>query len=400
MRPTRRRAADTAPEQLACGDESRAEDDTVTNFELREEIDHGGKKYFLQTSLLPQKGLIQSSFFKNGALFDTVQVSVDGKASGDEMRRATKEAHLENKQKFLLILGVSDRIRSSDDPKPHLRIAQALFKRRLYQEAIQEAQKSIAKGNKDSLPTMLIGEAYFETGEYDKAFTATRAGIEITPEYPDGHNLLGKIYLKQRKCKAAMECFTRAIGLNLYYGEPYLNLARAFLLNSIVKEDYELSRDLNAVFMSNLDRATQLDPFLDHDRIEEAKKLFREKDYPGAYDSLEAAKLRSMRGGIDDILLDLHIMLLSEGEEFQEAEIEKYLNRVREIVDQNPTFADGYNSLGILYTAKCKIFMDRASKAFRKALEINANYQKAQKNLRLSENDRQGIFILLKALLD
>jgi hypothetical protein len=44
--------------------------------------------------------------------------------------------------------------------------------------------------------------------------------------------------------------------------------------------------------------------------------------------------------------------------------------------------------------------MDKASAAFRKALEINANYNKAKKNLRLSENDRQGIFILLKALLD
>ncbi len=44
--------------------------------------------------------------------------------------------------------------------------------------------------------------------------------------------------------------------------------------------------------------------------------------------------------------------------------------------------------------------MDKASEAFSKALEINNNYKKAQKNLRLAENDRQGIFILLKALLD
>ena len=372
----------------------------MTSFELREEIDHGGKKYFLQTSLLPQKGVVQSSFFKNGILFDTVRVAVDGKAAPDALRLAAKTVHLENKQKFLLILGVSDRVRSSDDPKPHLRIAQALFRRRLYHEAIQEAQKSIAKGSKDSLPNMLIGEAYYEMGDLEKAFEATRAGIDITPEYPDGHNLLGKIYLKQQKCKGAIECFTRAIGLNLYYGEPYLNLARAFLLNTIVKEDYELSRDLDTVFASNLDRAMQLDPYLVHDRIEEAKRRFEEKDLNGAYESLEEAKQRSNRGGIDDIILDLHMMLLSEGEEFQEEEIEKYLDRVREIVDQNPTFADGYNSLGILYTAKCKIFMDRASRAFRKALDINTNYQKAQKNLRLSENDRQGIFILLKALLD
>jgi len=44
--------------------------------------------------------------------------------------------------------------------------------------------------------------------------------------------------------------------------------------------------------------------------------------------------------------------------------------------------------------------MDKASEAFNKALEINSRYEKARKNLRLTENDRQGIFILLKALLD
>ncbi len=372
----------------------------MTSFELREEIDHGGKKYFLQTSLLPKKGIIQSSFFRDGVLFDTVQAAADHAGKPDDLRRATKEAHLENKRKFLAVLGASERIRSSEDPKLHLKIAQALFKRRLYQEAIQEAQKSTRKGSRDSLSAMLVGESYYEMGDFEKAFEAMRAGIEVTPDYPDMHNLLGKIYLKQQRCRPAIESFKRAIELNLYYGEPYLNLARAYLLNTIVKEDYDLSRDIDAAVMGNLERAEQLDPYLMHDRLEEARSLFRAKDFDGAYGVLESVKQPSMRGGIDDIILDLSLMLLSDGAEFREAEIEEHLERIREIVDQNPTFADGYNSLGILYTAKCKIYMDMASEAFRKALEINANYQKAQKNLRLSENDRQGIFILLKALLD
>jgi tetratricopeptide (TPR) repeat protein len=372
----------------------------VTSFDLREEIDHGGKKYFLQTSLLQKKGIIQSSFFRDGVLFDTVQTPIDGTRAPDDARRATKEAHLENKRKFMLVLEVGERIRSSEDPKPHLKIAQALFKRHLYQEAVHEAARSIKKGAKDSLSSMLIGESYYEMGDFEKAFEATRAGIEFTPDYPDMHNLLGKIYLRQQRCAPAIESFKRAIELKNYYGEPNLDHARAYLLNTIVKEDYELSRDLDANFLGNLERAEQLDTFLAHDRLEEARALFKEKDYDGAYAALDSAKQPSMRGGIDDIILDLYLMLLYDGEEFQEGDIEKHLDRVREIVDQNPTFADGYNSLGILYTAKCKIYMDRASTAFRKALEINTSYQKAQKNLRLSENDRQGIFILLKALLD
>jgi tetratricopeptide (TPR) repeat protein len=372
----------------------------VTGFELREEIDHGGRKYFLQTSLLPQRGIIQSSFFRNGVRFDTAHIAIDGKASAEELRRATKETHLDNKRRFLIVLGVSDRASGADDPKPHLRIAQALARRHLCEEAIREARRAIGKGNKDSLPYFIIGSCNFDVGNFDEALKAVETGLAINPEYPDLHNLLGAIHLKQRRCRQAIECFNRAIGLNLYYGEPYLNLARAFLLNTIVKEDYELSRDIETVFHGNLDRASQLDPYLVADRVEEAKRLFREKDYALAYETLESAKSRPERGGIDDIVLDLYMMLLNDGEDLREEDIEDYLERVREIVEQNPTFADGYNSLGILYTAKCKIFMDRANKAFRKALEINSNYQKAQKNLRLSENDRQGIFILLKALLD
>ena len=103
---------------------------------------------------------------------------------------------------------------------------------------------------------------------------------------------------------------------------------------------------------------------------------------------------------VDDIILELYLSLVQSGDEMEEGEIEKYLDKVSGILDRNPTFADAWNSLGLLYTAKCKIFMDKASEAFRKALEINNDYDKARKNLRLTENDRQGIFILLKALLD
>ncbi len=372
----------------------------MTGFELREEIDHAGRKYFLQTSMLPQKGIIQSSFFRNGVPFDTTDVAIDGKAPAEALRRATKEAHLENKRRFLILLGVTDRVRQSDDPKPHLRVAQALARRHLLDEAIQEARHAIEKGNKDSLPHLIIGSCSFEAGKFDAAIKAVENGLAINPEYPDLHNLLGVIHLKQRRCRAAIDCFNRAIGLNLYYGEPYLNLARAFLLNTIIKEDYELARDLDTAFLGNLDRAVQLDPYLASNRVEEARSLFRGKEYELAYEALESAGGRSERGGIEDIVLDLYLMLLYDGENLREEDIEGHLESVRQIVDQNPTFADGHNSLGILYTAKCKIFMDRANKAFQKALEINGNYQKAQKNLRLSENDKQGIFILLKALLD
>jgi hypothetical protein len=81
-------------------------------------------------------------------------------------------------------------------------------------------------------------------------------------------------------------------------------------------------------------------------------------------------------------------------------EIDRSIDRVKLEMEANPGYADLQNDLGILYTAKCKIFIDKAHQAFNGALTINKSYRKAEKNLKLAANDRQGIHFLLKALLD
>ena len=370
------------------------------SFELREEIDHGGMKYFLQTSYVPNKERIESSFFKNGVLFDTRTKTVEGKTPSEVLKSLSRDVHNENKKRFLFILEIKDRIRDAVNPKPHLRLAQALFKRNLFTEAIREAQQAITKGDDSSIPLIVIGESYYRLKEYKKAYKALEIGLKLDPEYPDLHNLIGLIYLVEKKCGKAIESFNRAITLNLYYGEPYLNLVRAYLLNTIVKEDYELSKDLEEKFRMNVEKAAQLCPFIQGNDLEEARRRFSEKDYKGALEQLDMISDASGREGVEDIFLDLYFSVLYRGDSLEESDIERFLESVKQIIDQNPTYADGYNSLGVLYTAKCKILMDRASEAFQRALEINNRYQKAKKNLRLAENDRQGIFILLKALLD
>jgi len=370
------------------------------SFELREEIDHAGVKYFLQTSFLPHKEQVESSFFKNGVLFDTLVTKADGSMSENRLKELSREVHLGNKRKLLFLLDVKDRIKDSINPKPHLRLAQALFKRNLCAEAIREAQQAITKGDKSSLPFIVIGESYYGMGEYKKAFSALEEGVKLDPEYPDLHNLMGLIYLIEKKCSKAIESFIRAISLNLYYGAPYFNLARAYVLNTIIKEDYELSKGIEDKFKTNIDKAAQLCPFIQGEKLEEARALFGEQRYKDTLELLDSITESEKQDGVEDIFLELYLSVLHNGEMLSEEDIERFLQRVGQIIDQNPTYADGYNSLGILYTAKCKIFMDKASEAFSKALEINSKYKKAQKNLRLAENDRQGIFILLKALLD
>ncbi|MDD3643552.1 MAG: hypothetical protein PHQ19_08840, partial [Candidatus Krumholzibacteria bacterium] len=224
--------------------------------------------------------------------------------------------------------------------------------------------------------------------------------IDLSPDYPDLLNLKGRIHLKRKQCGEAVESFIRAIEINTYYGEPHLNLLRAYLLNTIIKQDYELSRGLEEKLRKNLDRLRQLNPFIRPEKLDAVRRLCEEKSYEDALAILDELEAGGARNPVDDIMLELYLSLLQGAQEFEDGEIESYLARIREILDRNPTFADAWNSLGILYTAKCKIFMDKSMEAFQKALEINDEYAKAKKPMRLTENDRHCIFILLKALLD
>ncbi len=370
------------------------------SFELREEIKRNGEKYFIHTTFLPEDKTVKTSFFKEGRCFDHFTRRYDGIDSRDSVVELSKSFHGRNRDNFLLLLEAKRKIGSSKKPSSHLKLARTLLLRNLFEEAIEEAETAINKGEKGSGPYKIMGEAYYRAQQLQKAQEAVEKGLRINPDYPDLHNLLGKIFHRKKECRKAVDCFKRSISLNCYYGEPYLNMARTYVLNSIIKQDYELSRELKSGFEDYLEKAFTLNPFINSSDMKDIKKLFNQENFEEILEKLDQLENLRDRAYIDSIIGELHLMILRSGSDLEEKEIDGYLARVEEIIDKNPNFADAYNSLGILHTAKCKISMDHAEEAFRKALDINEKYEKAVKNIRLTENEKQGVFILLKALLD
>jgi tetratricopeptide (TPR) repeat protein len=98
--------------------------------------------------------------------------------------------------------------------------------------------------------------------------------------------------------------------------------------------------------------------------------------------------------------LEIYLILKFRAEELSEGDIDGLIDRLRAALEANPSYADIQNDLGVLYAAKCKIMIDKAHEAFGQALRRNPAFKKAEKNLKLAGNDRQGIHFLLKALLD
>jgi tetratricopeptide (TPR) repeat protein len=371
------------------------------NFELREEVRRGDRKYFLHTTFPDNETTVKTQFYREGVSFNTETREFGaGLSTQEEKVAAAKSFHNMNRDDFVLLLDTRDKICDSDRSSEHLKMARALYLKNLYDEAIDEAETAIEKGEKGAEPHKIIADAYFGMGEMEKAMEAVENGLALTDGYPDLYNLKGRILYRQDKCREAVNSFIKATEINCYYGEPYLNILRTYARNYIIKQDYELSRDIDRDFGKYLEKAASLNPRLQGGTVEKIRELAAREDFEGILKQLEIDGISSRSREVDNTIINLYITMLRRGTRMKEEEIDLFLEKIEKLIDQNPNYPDLFNSLGVLYVAKSKVMMDRAAGAFKEALEINGDYEKAGRNIRLSDNERQGIFILLKALLD
>ncbi len=179
-----------------------------------------------------------------------------------------------------------------------------------------------------------------------------------------------------------------------------MNLSTALCLNVVEKQDYELSKGLADRLQTIIAKTLELRPSLDSHVFDEARHAIESRNYDVAFNRLSRIQVERSHTLANHLSLDLYLILKFSSEVVSEEDIDRYIERVRRAAAANPDFADLQNDLGVLYTAKCKFYMDKAKDAFEASLAINKNFKKAEKNLRLTENDGQGIHFLLRALLD
>ncbi len=372
----------------------------VQSYELSSEILAKGHKYYVQTTLISSQNRVVTSLFHEGNLLSKQVESYDPLSSSEAVLSLARRCHEERKSRISSLLEVSTKLSKMEDARAHLKLGEALYHQYLLKEAMAEVVRAIKLGVKDSTAFSILGNCLLDLGDHDRALRAFQHGLEISPKYPDLHNDLGRTYLGLKRCRNAVNEFEKAIDLNKYYVEAYMNLAMALCLNVIEKDDFELSKELPSRLVKILQMVVQLKPSLDVAEFNEALAAAKDGQYDKVWEILSKIQEESSKFITDNLSLDLYLILKFDSENLTEEDIDRYIDKTQRALEANPNFADLRNDLGVLYTAKCKLFIDKANLSFKEALKINKDFKKAEKNLKLSENDRQGIHLLLRALLD
>jgi tetratricopeptide (TPR) repeat protein len=372
----------------------------MDNYEFRSEITSGTTTYYIQSNLVQAQRTIVTSLFHEGQMLSKQTELYDSKLGADELRALVRRLHEERKQRITSLLEIRATLRKTSDSRAHLRLGEAFFKQKLFSEAMAEVIRAVKLGLETSQAYSILGNCLLAVGDLDKALKSFQKGLELSPEYPDLHNDLGTTYLELEKCREAVACFERALELNKYYQSAFLNLALALSLNVKLKQDYDLSRDLKPRIRKILEMNLQLRPMLDTEDFRAAMAAVETEQYDAVYNKLLAVKQDQSKVAENDLSLELYLILKFRSHELTEDEIDRSVERLKMELEANPGYADLQNDMGILYAAKCKILIDKAHEAFQGALSINRKYRRAEKNLKLTANDRQGIHFLLRALLD
>jgi Flp pilus assembly protein TadD len=372
----------------------------MESYDLRSEIAAKGHKYFVQSNLVPSQRIVVTSVFHEGSLLSKQVETYDPSLGPEAARQLVRDFHEEKKTRIESLLAIKDKLQRMEDGKAHLKLSEALFYQNLYREAMAEVVRAVKLGVEDAKAFSILGNSLVQLGDFQKAIKSFTKGLEMSPTYPDLHNSLGRAYLKLKRCGDAARSFDRAVELNNYYHEAFLNLSIALCLNVVEKDDFELSKGLKPKLENILAKTLQLRPSLDRDDFHQAVRAVGDEDYNLAFSLLTRIQEESLQVADNHLSLDLYLILKFNAENITEEEIDRYVERTQRALDANPGYADLQNDLGVLYAAKCKLYIDKSRNAFRSSLHINKGFKKAEKNLKLTENDGQGIHLLLRALLD
>jgi len=371
----------------------------METFGLNSEVLSGGKNFHVQTNVIEPGEKIISNVFDQGKVVIKKEINIDGTEESNNIKEKVEYLHRDVVSELELLFYISRKVRTIKHAASNNKLGIVFTNKKLYDEAIIEFKKAIEIDPEFLEAYKNLGIVYLNTEQYDEAIEIFKIGLEKQPDYPDLHNAIGLVYLTQKKYADAILEFTAALAKNSHFAKSHLNLSIA-LLRSIVEE--EINDELpdidkrKEMAISHLQIAEN---FIDSDQLIEVYQAFDDGDLEKTITILDEVNSDNYESLGIDIENEFYLKFMFGGKGKDDEFIRDHINKLKEMIQKYPKYADLRNNLGIAYLIQCRNLFINALDEFRQALKINPSFKKAEKNLKLAENDGKGFLILLRAIL-
>lgn len=370
---------------------------------LNNDVLVGGRRFHVQTAYSEGSGTIVSQIFDNGRIVDKLESALEsGESNGLALPRKLKAVHQEMISEMEMLFFIAEKVEQVKHPVSCNKLGLVFLGKNLFDDAIAQFHKAIDLDKDFTEAHRNLGMSLVMKMDYPAAEESLRRAAKLAPKYADLYHFLGAAQLEQQKYEGALESFNSALEHNPSYYEAHFNLARLFLRTLVegVDQSYLPPATVRAKrSVEHLKRAAEGFASYRTPRLEKAIQLTEEGAFAQAQDELDVLRQESPAEIENLFEHEFYLKFMYGGKGKDDAFIQKYAESLRAAIQEYPSYADLHNNLGVAYLIQCRNLFLRALEEFRQAIKINPRYKRAEKNLKLAENDGKGFLILLRAIL-
>lgn len=354
--------------------------------------------YHVETFAEPKHCKVISQVFKSGKILEVSEKNYDPAIAEKSLINIIQSTHNQQIDELSHLLKLAENVQKQLHAEAFNRIGVLFFNKGFYEEARKSFSAAVEADENLTDAHRNLGNVYKKLGNPDRAIAQFTRALYLAPNNADYYLDLALAYLEKDMYDEAFKELKKAININEDYADAYFNLGFLILKEKVVKNKKPKERDINAakLYFKN---ASIMDERFQEQTYYEAFRLLWDNNFVEAFEKFAKFKDNLKKVDVHEFIADFELFSKVGNLKETKITIEEYIDLMSSKIERYPHYADLRNALGKAYLVKVRALFNAARQQFKKALEINPDYQEAKKNIELVENELKGFILFLRAIL-
>lgn len=372
----------------------------METFRLNSKLREKDREYLIQTSNDVSVSSVSTTVFVDGMRTDTHSFPHPEEIAPDELLEMVKKAHGDRKKELEGLLQAYQRVGGESAPDQMYQLANALFYKRLFHEALDLLNGVVALRSGHHQAHDLRGQTCLAAGQVSSAVEAGLLAVELRPNFADYRNHLGEAHLSAGSADQAIVEFEAAIGVNMYYGEAYFNLGLAHILAA--SNDTRRQSVLQSVSRAQeyMSKATLVYPeYLSHRNYQEGHRALENHDSGRAL-SLLGSVAEARRELRRRQFVTMNKRLLAHPDNWTVDGVGDQIRSLRSELDKHPNYLDMQVELAHCYMEQAGMVWDQGLETCQRIMEAHPNQERVSAILESALEIRASMLETIKSMAE
>jgi tetratricopeptide (TPR) repeat protein len=362
-------------------------------------IEIEGKNFTIETSPMSGKNRLSSLIQLGGRAISLREFDLPDGLDDAGLKHYLQETHRIRSVELESLFRLNKKVDEKPTADSCWKIGVIFLSNGFYEDSRQKFLKAIEMDPRHLQAIKSYGITLTLLEDYDGALAMLNQARELGPSFADIYYHLGNVHLYKRELDEAVQCYLQALQINPRYADARLRLATA-CVGYLAQSSNQLAEpkvaELSDRTKTEAETAATLNPKVRNRAFMMAIDYLRSKKYSQAFQTFIEVRPRYVPRIGDEIIFFFTLTLLygSEGIDLQMTE--QYIDKLTRVIEDYPHYADLHHHLGTAYLIKCRFDVSRSMKEFKKALEINPQFQKALTNSAETEELHKKVLNVLK----